>query len=475
MIKQCLLATAGLLFVPLTLANSTATTTATGNSSEKPVRIGGDTTVFDKSGNAFSLPARNLGILRRDNFFIGNAFFRQPWVSAPASTTARDGLGPLFNTNSCQGCHIKDGRGHPPINNEKTFLSTLVRISIPATTEAHKEAIKKSGVIPEPTYGDQIQPKATHNITGEGQPQLSYKTIKGKFADGTPYSLIQPSLHITELGYGDLHPDTLTSVRVAPAMIGLGLLDAIKESDLLKNADPEDANQDGISGRPNRVWDKQKQQFSIGRYGWKAGQPTVAQQSMGAFQGDIGITSHLFPQQNCTDKQAQCKNAPHGGQPEISDEIMEKVTFYSSTLAVPARRNKKNPEVLAGEKLFAQANCSACHTPQYTTGEHSSIPELSHQTITPYTDLLLHDMGEGLADHRPEFLANGKEWRTPPLWGIGLVKKVNNHTRFLHDGRARNLMESILWHGGEASASKEKVLNMSKQERDALISFLNSL
>jgi len=462
--KYTLLATTlGALLLPA-LANS-----------ETAVKSGGDTTVFDKSRNAFSLPARNLSILRRDNFFIGNAFFKQPWVAAPASTKARDGLGPLFNTNTCQSCHVKDGRGRPPLNDDEDFLSALVRLSIPATTDAHQAQLIQSGVIPEPTYGDQLQPSAIPGIKGEGRPAISYEEITGEFADGSPYSLIKPTPRIDDLNYGELHPDTLMSVRVAPPMIGLGLLDAISEADILANADPEDEDKDGISGRPNQVWDVQLKQTVLGRFGWKANQPNIAQQSAGAFHGDLGVNSELHPGQNCTAAQVDCHKAIDGGTPEIPAEILDKVVFYSSTLAVPARRGTKNPEVARGEAMFTQANCSSCHQPEFKTGTHSSIAELSNQTINPYSDLLLHDMGEGLADNRPDFLASGKEWRTPPLWGIGLTKTVNAHTRFLHDGRARNLSEAILWHGGEAEASKQQYIGMPKADRDALIAFLNSL
>lgn len=462
--KYTLLATTlGALLLPA-LANS-----------ETAVKSGGDTTVFDKSRNAFSLPARNLSILRRDNFFIGNAFFKQPWVAAPASTKARDGLGPLFNTNTCQSCHVKDGRGRPPLNDNEDFLSALVRLSIPATTDAHQAQLIQSGVIPEPTYGDQLQPSAIPGIKGEGRPAISYEEITGEFADGSPYSLIKPTPRIDDLNYGELHPDTLMSVRVAPPMIGLGLLDAISEADILANADPEDTDKDGISGRPNRVWDVHLKQTVLGRFGWKANQPNVAQQSAGAFHGDLGVNSELHPGQNCTAAQVDCHKAIDGGPPEIPAEILDKVVFYSSTLAVPARRGTKNPEVTRGEALFAQTNCSSCHQPEFKTGTHSNIAELSNQTINPYSDLLLHDMGEGLADNRPDFLASSQEWRTPPLWGIGLTKTVNAHTRFLHDGRARNLSEAILWHGGEAEASKQQYIGMPKADRDALIAFLNSL
>ena len=462
--KQTLLVTALASLILPAIANS-----------ENDIKSGGATTVFDKSRNAFSLPAGNLGILRRDNFFIGNAFFKQPWVSSPASTKARDGLGPLFNTNTCQSCHAKDGRGRPPATEKEDFLSALVRLSIPATTDAQRAAVIKNGVVAEPNYGDQIQNRAIQGIKPEGQPRLTYQEISGSFKDGEAYTLIKPTLTIEDLAYGDLHPDTMTSVRVAPVMIGLGLLDAISDEDLLKNTDPDDKNNDGISGRVNKVWDVKKQDTVIGRFGWKANQPTISQQAMGAFHGDMGLSTELFQNQNCTPVQSDCAKAPNGGTPEVPKNIMDTVVFYSSTLAVPARRNTKTEAAKKGKALFTSAGCSSCHTPSFTTSDHGSIPELSQQKIHPYTDLLLHDMGEGLTDGRPDFQATATEWRTPPLWGIGLVETVNAHTRFLHDGRARNLSEAILWHGGEAEQSKQRYTEMSKADRDALITFLETL
>ena len=462
--KQTLLVTALASLILPAIANS-----------ENDIKSGGATTVFDKSRNAFSLPAGNLGILRRDNFFIGNAFFKQPWVSSPASTTARDGLGPLFNTNTCQSCHAKDGRGRPPATEEEDFLSMLVRLSIPATTEAQRQQLITDGAIAEPNYGGQIQNRAIQGIQPEAQPRLTYQEITGHFKDGEAYTLIKPTLSLEDLAYGDLHPDTMTSVRTTPAMIGLGLLDAISDADILKNADPDDANKDGISGRVNKVWDIQKQESVIGRFGWKANQPTLAQQVMGAFHGDMGLTSELFQNQNCTPVQTDCAKAPNGGTPEVPKNIMDTVVFYSSTLGVPARRNTKTDAAKKGQQLFSSAGCTSCHTPHFKTSDHASIPELSQQSIAPYTDLLLHDMGKGLADGRPDFLATGSEWRTPPLWGIGLVETINSHTRFLHDGRARNLSEAVLWHGGEGEQAKQNYIEMSKADRDALITFLETL
>lgn len=431
---------------------------------------GGSATVNKFDSNAFSLPSANLAPTRRLDFSVGNSFFRSPWVIAPATTTSRDGVGPLFNTNACQNCHIKDGRGHPPAPDAVNAVSMLVRLSI-----AGIPAGKEQGLVPEPTYGGQLQDMAIPGVAPEGRVRVTYTPLPVSFADGSVVELQQPNLQITDLGYGPMHPDALLSARVAPPMIGLGLLEAIAEQDLLANEDPEDANADGIRGRANRVWSHEAQALAVGRFGWKAGQPSMRQQNADAFFNDMGLSTPLLSGTACTVQQADCLAAVHGGEPEVNEKIEAQVLFYSRNLAVPARRSPDSPEVLKGKQLFNQANCQGCHTPRFVTAKEAAEPELAEQVIFPYTDLLLHDMGEGLADQRPEFQASGQDWRTPPLWGIGLTEAVSGHTRFLHDGRARNLMEAVLWHSGEAEASKQQVLKFSQPEREALLAFLNSL
>ncbi|OIN05532.1 di-heme oxidoredictase family protein [Oceanisphaera psychrotolerans] len=445
------------------------------NAQANPAKPGGDTTTDKTGANAYSMPAANLSFEKRLDFSVGNSFFRNPWVMAPATTDARDGLGPLFNTNACQSCHIKDGRGHPPQFADDNAVSMLVRLSIPADgSPEQQEWLRVHGVINEPTYGGQLQDMAIPGARPEGKVRLDYQSHNVTLSDGTRVELRQPQLTVTDLGYGELHPNTLFSSRIAPPMIGLGLLEAIDDIDLLVREDPQDSNGDGISGRANRVWDITTQNTVVGRFGWKAGQPGLRQQNASAFAGDMGLSSSLFPADDCTRTQG-CDRYPDGGEREVSDDIMDSVTFYSQHLAVPARRHLDNPDVMAGQQLFLALGCSGCHTPSYTTGEHQS-PALSHQTIYPYTDLLLHDMGEGLADNRPEFEASGREWRTPPLWGLGYASEVaGSEAHYLHDGRARTLLEAILWHGGEAEAAKQSVITMSTEERAQLIAFLESL
>jgi CxxC motif-containing protein (DUF1111 family) len=428
---------------------------------------GGETTVFDEGLNAFSLTARNLVGERRDKFFVGNSIFRRTWVTAPASTTGLDGLGPTFNASSCGACHFKDGRGAPPRADED-FLALLVRLSIPGEG-AH------GGPLDDPNYGGQFNHKAILGTLAEGKSSVTYAEVPGAFADGTTYSLRAPSYALTDLAFGPFASGIMMSPRVGPAMIGLGLLEALDEQTVLALADENDADGDGISGRANYVWDEKRQKSMLGRFGWKANQPTIEQQTSGAFLGDIGITSPMFPGPNCPSSQTACAAATNGGDPEIDQNKIDQVVYYSMLLAVPVRRNPKDAEVLKGKHLFAEAGCLDCHATKLVTGQLADFPEVSGQTIHPYTDLLLHDLGEDLADHRPDFLATGTEWRTPPLWGIGLVHVVNGHTFFLHDGRARDLSEAILWHGGEAERAREAYRTMSRDDRAALLRFLESL
>lgn len=447
-------------------------------------RPAGKATVFKaQNRDSFSHPSANMPFEREIDFKVGNGIFKKVWVSAPSSTKASDGLGPLFNARACQRCHLKDGRGHPPAPGEAA-VSMFLRLSIPPQTQGDRQALaaNRVNVIPEPTYGGQLQNFSVQGLLAEAEMTIDYEDVPVTLADGEVVTLRKPTYGVSGLNYGPMHPETLLSPRVAPPMIGVGLLEAIPEDAIMAKADPDDADGDGISGRPNRVWSNEHDAVMLGRFGWKAGAPTVAQQSAGAFSGDIGISTPLFPEPSgdCTPTQAVCRDAPHGGGPggetvEATAEMFDALLFYSRNLAVPARRDIDDPKVLEGKRLFYESGCTGCHTPKFVTRRDSIGAEQSFQLVWPYTDLLLHDMGDGLADGRPEGEANGREWRTAPLWGIGLTEVVSGHTHFLHDGRARNLLEAILWHGGEAEAAKKAVIAMTRQEREALLAFLNSL
>ena len=461
------------------------------------IKQGGDTGITITSSESYSKPSSNLTASRKGDFFIGNAFFKQPWVVAPASTDSRDGLGALFNVAACQSCHVKDGRGHAPMNSEDDADSLLIRLAMPATTDEERQQLGNSLIekIAHPMYGGQLQDRGIQGVPAEAQVTVTWTDKPVTFADGHIETLRAPTFELTHPGYGDFDDELMVSPRVALPMIGLGLLEQIPDADIKKQADSEDRNNDGIRGTFNWVMDPQTGKTALGRFGWKAGQTKLLTQNQSAFNEDMGLTSRIRPNESCTPLQTACLNATTGADDqgdgkspvEVSDEVARFVEFYTRNLAVPHRRDADSELVLAGKKRFYEIGCQSCHTPRYelpkTDDDHL---EQHGQVIYPYTDLLLHDMGDDLADRtiagalppkdaQVEFLANSYQWRTPALWGIGLAQTVDPQATFLHDGRARTLMEAVLWHGGEAQSQQQTVLKLDKQGRAELNAFLKSL
>ncbi|MBX3253187.1 MAG: c-type cytochrome [Chitinophagaceae bacterium] len=424
-------------------------------------RSGGQQTVFDQSSKAFGHMFPVLPEHLERVHEIGDVQFNATFVSAPAPVNP--GLGPIFNSVGCASCHIGDGRGKVPGAGETTVLM-LFRVSLPGTGTFGEP-------LPVPGFGDQLQNRANLGKTKEADVTITYEEKTFEWGDGTTYKLRFPTYTVTNT-YTSFPGNAMLSPRVAAPAFGLGLLEAVAESEILSRADELDADGDGISGRPNYVWNYAQKQTMLGRFGWKANQPDLLQQVAAAYNQDIGITSSIFPRESSFD---QPQYDGLADDPEITDSILHSVAFYVKTLAVPGRRNATDPIVLKGKQLFLDAGCGKCHIPDIRTAVNVAFPPVSNQLIHPYTDLLLHDMGEELADSRPDFLATGNEWRTAPLWGIGLTQKVNGHNNFLHDGRARSLLEAIMWHGGEADSARQKVKNMTAEERSALVKFLESL
>jgi CxxC motif-containing protein (DUF1111 family) len=420
---------------------------------------GGATTINNATSQAFTFPAPNLADL--DRHLDGDLAFDAAFVSAPA--TVNPGLGPIFNNNACVACHVGNGRGAPPAAGQD-IETLLVRLSVPGT-DAH------GGPLPVPGFGLQLNDKAVFGVVPEAQVQITWTETQHQFADGTPYALRRPQLQLVD-PYMPLPAGLMTSIRVAPPVFGRGLLEAIPEADIVARADEMDADGDGISGRPNRVFDVLTGRTELGRFGLKANQPSLLQQAAAAYRNDMGVTNPLFPTDSAT---GQSQDDGEVDDPELAIEIVEAAAFYTQTLAVPARRRLDDAQVVRGEFLFEQAGCASCHTPRFTTGVLEGLPAVSEQVIYPFTDMLLHDMGEELADGRPDFLATGSEWRTPPLWGIGLTGLAQGHTFFLHDGRARNLLEAVMWHAGEAEAARDFVHGLPAADRQALMAFLQSL
>jgi CxxC motif-containing protein (DUF1111 family) len=453
--------------------------------SEPFERMQGGAGTSEKPANrdAFSHSSANITFEEEAIFKVGNGLFRKLWVSSPSSTQASDGLGPLFNARACQSCHLKDGRGHPPEGNPDA-TSMFLRLARQAETETEKKAIAERTALnfPDPVYGGQFQDLAVPGLAAEGKMAISYQELPVTLGDGTMLSLRQPSYSATDLSQGPLDARTTLSPRVTPQMIGLGLVEQIHPADILALADPDDRDGDGISGKPSIVRDHLTGELTLGRFGWKASIPSVRRQSAEAFANDIGLSNPDVPLHwgGCTEAQTDCLAMPNGvqerlGDTELPDPIMDLVTFYSQNLAVPARRDIDKPEVLAGKKIFHDLGCASCHTPKFVTRRDAPNKAQRFQLIWPHSDYLLHDLGEGLADGQQVGDATGREWRTPPLWGIGLTETVNGHTFFLHDGRARNLTEAILWHGGEGQKSRDGFAGLGKADREALVKFLESL
>lgn len=437
---------------------------------------GDDHTYSSSSQNkySFSSPPNDLSPDELMQFAAGRSLFKKLWIAAPATTKSSDGLGPLYNARSCFQCHINAGRGQVP-DVGKRAVSLFMRLSIPPQNDNDKSLLKehKQAVIAEPNYGTQFQNFAVTALAGEGELQVNYTDVPVVLAGGETVVLHKPDYKLLSLQYGELHKDAMMSPRLAPQLVGMGILDTINEQDILSLSDVDDQNSDGISGKPNRVWSQQFNKVMLGRFGYKAGVATLNEQNQRAFVGDIGLSTPLFPTAwgDCTKHQQRCQKAPNGNSAsqqnlEASKKVTDAVLFYMSNLSIPQQKQSEKSDVIIGKQTFITLGCANCHRPNY---------QIDKQTVSPYTDLLLHDMGDGLADNRPEGDATGKEWRTAPLWGIGLTSAVNGHNYFLHDGRARTIQEAILWHGGEAQKARDRYAALNKEGRQALIRFLTSL
>jgi len=442
-----------------------------------PSLPGGETSNQVENKNSFSLSSRNLEEHMRINFLVGNALFERMWEDSSISKNiAKDGLGPFFSARSCESCHINDGRGHIPLTNKEDKISVVIQIS--QNIEQPNDYIKN---IEDDTYGGQISEFAVKDVLKEADIIIDYKYSLEMYEDGRVVELRRPIIKIDNLNYGDFNESTTFSARIAQPMIGLGLIEHISDQSLLMNEDINDTNNDGVSGKANKVWDIENEKLAIGRFGWKAAQPSVYQQTADAFYHDMGLSNKLYSNPfNCTSKQVECAKAISGNSEEyddleVSNDQLDLVTFYSSQLGVPARRSINAENVKKGKEIFFALNCNSCHVESFTTGDSGSHANLNNQIIYPYSDFLLHDMGESLSDGVSEFFAQGSEWRTPPLWGIGLTSIVSDEYGYLHDGRARTIEEAILWHGGEANEIIQNYKKLKKNEVNQLLSFINSL
>jgi CxxC motif-containing protein (DUF1111 family) len=424
------------------------------------------TDAMERSAPVKPLPdARSI-----ERYERGRALMQQIWQIAPGKDAQRDGLGPLFNAASCHGCHSPATRRQVSEKPVDRLLSALVRVSVRQDGET----------LPHPAYGAQLNEFSIVGVPPEARTQVIYVDRMVDLLDGTPVWVREPELVFHDLRYGTLDRRVMTSLRASPPIMGVGLLELVPEEVLLEYADPEDMNRDGVAGRPNRIADRRvlprhSGQHVIGRFGWKANSPDLRTQIATALHEDMGLTSIVFPRSACTRAQTECLQAASGGDPEVTAAMLDDFTFFLTWLAPPARRHVEDAETRRGEALFRSTGCAACHRETLTTRENAEYPALSRLEFHPYTDLLLHDLGAGLADGRPDHGASGGDWRTPPLWGLGLAQAASPTARFLHDGRARTLTEAILWHAGEAQKSRDRFRAMSATDRAALLRFLNSL
>lgn len=440
---------------------------------------GGETTNVTNNKNSFSLVANNLPEYLRVDFLVGDALFERIWEdSRLTSNTAKDGLGPLFNSKSCDGCHINDGRGHLPEEIYGDTDSVSIVIHLGRNNEDLNSDYK---YIPDKVYGSQINEFSVEGVLKESDITFEYEYKIKVFDNGMVSELRKPKISLSNLNYGNISKEVKFSARVAQPLIGLGLIENINDEDILRNEDEFDSNNDGISGKANITWDRVNKQKTLGRFGWKASQPSIYQQTADALFNDMGLSNPLHPNpSNCTESQVNCQNIPNGNSfeydnLEVSNQQLDLITFYTQQLGVPSRRDIDSKNVIAGKKIFFELSCNSCHTEKFKTGNKSEHKNLNSQIIYPYSDFLLHDLGEGLADGLSEYNANGSEWRTPPLWGLGLTKVVSGRKTYLHDGRARNLIEAILWHEGEAIRARNKFLKLDKNKINQLLSFLESL
>lgn len=412
-------------------------------------------------------PALGDDAVARMENVIGQSIFERIWVSAPSSTEAADGLGPMFNARSCAACHPGGAHGTLVNKDGTQSPSLLVRLGAKADGAA------------DPIYGRQLQTEAARGVPPEGRFSIDYALSETKLADGTVVALRRPVVTLHDMADGPVAPDTVTGLRLAPAIHGMGPLDSIPASAIMALADPDDKNGDGISGRVHWLDAEQK---TFGRFGWKAIMPSLEAQNSHAFFADMGLSTPLFIDAygECTTRQTTCRAAPSGASPqfedlEVTSTLVKALDRFVAEAVLPAGpKSATDPATLErGRALFASAGCQACHNPSYDVEWPKGASKTRH--ISPYTDLLLHDMGDGLAEDLIEANAAGREWRTAPLWGLRWAIDHHGQGALLHDGRARNILEAILWHGGEALPARDHVANLSPGDRQALISFLSSL
>jgi CxxC motif-containing protein (DUF1111 family) len=432
------------------------------------VNIQGKYLSSNKDSKLLLKPVSNLNDEEYDQFILGRSFFVIPWVEAPSATTARDGLGPLFSANTCISCHPSNGRGTLFTKDNEVSRALVPRLSINSDNSLkHQMKLEKNGFIEHEVYGSQLSINANHGVPFEGKVKVKFEEKKVKFPDGEIAILEKPIYSLENLNYGKLDKNTNISYRIAPSLNGMSLIDLISNDDILKNVDEEDVNNDGISGKANFVYSNITKKNELGKYTWKASVAFLDEQVANAAINDMGLTTNIHPFDNCTEAQIECNNAPKArDEIDLTQERLDAITYYLKHLK--SYSSKQTKEYQEGLEIFDEISCSKCHISTFDTSKGFKV--------SPFSDFLLHDMGDELSDGRVEFKASASEFRTAPLWGLSLHEKINKKKpRLLHDGRAKNFQEAILWHGGEASIAKENYMNLAKEKREKLIKFLEGL
>lgn len=445
-----------LLAAATLLSGCDALTPSRSSTSESRVRAGGETTVETATANAFAFPSANLSDEAEALHNAGDVEFEAQFVSAPAAVNG--GLGPIFNNHSCESCHPANGRSQ----------QVLAHVSTPGLDA-------KGRPRPVEGFGTTLEDRALAGRENEADLNVTYHDSTVTLSGGETVTLRVPSYSVDD-PYRSFPDEAQVSPRAPLPVIGLGLLEAVPARVLEQWAREQASDGDAVSGEVNRVWNRTEQEMQIGRFGWKALEPSLREQTASAYHLDMGITSPLRPTESGAGQSGHEEADSLDNDPEVTYQTVKEATFYVQSLGVPARRNLGKSMVQQGRDLFGKIGCATCHRPTAESGQLEGVPSVSNQRFAPYTDLLLHDMGAALADGRPIFDASGREWRTPPLWGLGLRQLVQGHNTLLHDGRARSIREAILWHGGEAEPARERFrTKLTKEEREALLKFLRSL
>jgi len=423
---------------------------------------GGSATVSPRDPKrAYATATSALDGLAALDAAAGEGLFARLWVSAPASTRAADGLGPLYNARACTSCHVNHGRGHPPDAGGTPGVAMALRLAGPDGA-------------PDPVLGQQVQHLAVAGLKAEAQAHLDWHEFPVTLVDGEVVHLREPVITLSQFGYGPPAPETALGARIAPPLIGMGLIERIDPADIL-------ANESRVGGRARMIADPVAYGGADGvgaklaRFGRRAGTVSLQHATAAALAVDIGMSTPLFPDPwgDCTAAQPACRDAPHGDGDarvhEISNTGLNLIVQHLASLGVPSPRH--TGDTAQGAKIFAEAGCATCHRPSYQI-DTADGPD----TISPYSDFLLHDMGPGLASTAPEAGVSSGEWRTAPLWGLGWTSIVGEGLEsYLHDGRARSVLEAILWHGGAAQSARDHVAALPAEDRAALIRYLESL